>query len=404
MEKPLTFKNPFRPGAGQLPPYLAGRHEEIAYFEKNMLEQSPILSNLLISGLRGVGKTVLLDTLKPLALNAGWICAGTDMSESVSVGETRLAIRILTDLASAVSNIIITEREQRAIGFKAQSHTVQQYLDYEILEHVYNNTRGLEADKLKAVLSFTWESCKHHAKGIVIAYDEAQNLKDNSDQKEYPLSVLLEIIQYVQRKEMPYLLILTGLPTLMSNLIESRTYAERMFHQMTLRRLTKEECREAIVKPIQDDKCPVDLVDAAIDKIIDLSGGYPYFIQYICKEVFDAAIQQLAMGVSVENTTVQFNDIIRKLDADFYQGRWQRATDKQRNLLMVISQLENAEGEFSLKDIETGMRENGASSSNSAINLMLKSLTDAGLIYKTRHGVYAFAVPLFSHFVKREWK
>ncbi len=85
------FANPFRPGAGHMPPYLAGRSPEKRAFMK-LLEQDVVLENAVLTGLRGVGKTVLLDTLKPLAISAGWLWVGTDLSESTSISEERLAI------------------------------------------------------------------------------------------------------------------------------------------------------------------------------------------------------------------------------------------------------------------------------------------------------------------------
>ncbi len=395
-----TFQNPFRPGAGQLPPHLAGRQNQIDYFEKNSLTQSAILTNLIISGLRGVGKTVLLDTLRPHAIGAGWMWAGADLSESVSVSEKTLSIRILADLASACSSILITKYEKTPIGFTAKTEKMQQYLNHDILNYVYQNTPGLEADKLKKVIEFAWANIKLQAKGIVLAYDEAQNLKDNAADKQYPLSLLLEVVQYIQRQQFPVLLILTGLPTLFPNLVETRTYAERMFHQMILHRLTSEESREAIEKPIQKEGCPVKLSDAAIDQIIQFSGGYPYFIQYICKEIYDMYLQQLAMGN--DNRTYNFEDVIRKLDSDFYQGRWNKVTDRQRDLLSIIANLDNAEEEFTIKEIEEESLNTDNPFKRSPINLMLKSLSENGLIYKNRHGKYSFAVPLFSQFIKRE--
>jgi Cdc6-like AAA superfamily ATPase len=168
---------------------------------------------LIISGLRGVGKTVLLDTLKPIALKEGWIVAGTDLSESARSNEINFSIRFLTDLASAVSNVLVSTNEVKAIGFKSKSVSVEHYLNYEVLEYIYKTTNGLEADKLKAILKFTWDVCQKHAKGIILAYDEAQNLKDSKEEKQYPLSLLLEITQHAQRIGLPMLLILTGLPT-----------------------------------------------------------------------------------------------------------------------------------------------------------------------------------------------
>src|SRR3990170_3204754 len=107
--KPSTqnFDNPFKPGAGHMPPYLAGRKEEEEEFRK-LLKQKTILQNLILTGLRGVGKTVLLETFKPIAIKEGWLWVGTDLSESASVSEENLAIRLLTDLAVATSSIPIT--------------------------------------------------------------------------------------------------------------------------------------------------------------------------------------------------------------------------------------------------------------------------------------------------------
>jgi Cdc6-like AAA superfamily ATPase len=176
-----NFKNPFRPGAGHLPPYLAGRQIQLDDFKQNILTQEPILKNLIISGLRGVGKTVLLDTLKPLALKEGWIVAGTDLSESASVSEANFSTRLLTDLASAVSNIVLSTQEITSIGFQGKTERVEHHLNYEILNYIYKSTHGLESDKLKAVIKFIWEVCQKHAKGIILAYDEAQNLKDTKE-------------------------------------------------------------------------------------------------------------------------------------------------------------------------------------------------------------------------------
>src|SRR6267142_2385002 len=110
------FPNPFRPGAGHMPPYLAGREEEQLEF-KRLLDQDVILRNLILTGLRGVGKTVLLETFKPLAINEGWLWVGTDLSESVGVSEDNLAIRLLSDLALVTSGITMTQDDRQKAGF-----------------------------------------------------------------------------------------------------------------------------------------------------------------------------------------------------------------------------------------------------------------------------------------------
>jgi hypothetical protein len=394
------FPNPFRPGAGQVPPHLAGRETELEYFKTKSLSQHPILQNLIVSGLRGVGKTVLLDTLKTIAIKEGWIWAGADLSESTSVSEKTLSTRIMVDIGSATSPFSITEEERTSLGFAGQKEIIEHTLNYNVLYSIYDQTPGLEADKLKKVLEFTWQVIHGKANGIVLAYDEAQNLIDHAGDKQYPLSLLLEVMQFLQRKQIPYLLVLTGLPTLFSNLIESRTYSERMFHLMLLSKLNKDQSKEAITVPIKKDNCPVSLTDSFISDIVDASGGYPYFIQYLCKEIYDSYLQQVSMGIDLPNVSLE--DIMRKLDTDFYQGRWNRVTDRQRDLLIIISKLENAEEEFSIKEIEEESKKTKTPFKSSPVNLMLKSLTEAGLIYKNRHGKYSFAVPMFSYFIKRE--
>src|SRR5215210_4730524 len=104
------FKNPFRPGAGHMPPYLAGRDPEIKEFSK-LLNQDVILENLVLTGLRGVGKTVLLETFKPYAIESGWLWVGTDLSESSSVTEETLAIRLLADLSLVTGQLIVSQKE-----------------------------------------------------------------------------------------------------------------------------------------------------------------------------------------------------------------------------------------------------------------------------------------------------
>src|SRR6266446_6093742 len=111
----VEFKNPYRPGAGHMPPHLAGRLGEYAEFDR-LLEQDTILENMVLTGLRGVGKTVLLETFKPLAIQRGWLWVGTDLSESTSINEDRVATRLMTDLAPLTSSIVLTQ-DSPAIGF-----------------------------------------------------------------------------------------------------------------------------------------------------------------------------------------------------------------------------------------------------------------------------------------------
>ena len=134
--------------------------------------------------------------------------------------------------------------------------------------------------------------------------------------------------------------------------------------------------------------------------IAENSGGYPYFIQFICREVFDIALQKLAVG---QKPLVPLDEIIRKLDTDFFAGRWSKATDRQRKLLVEITSLSTCDGEFTIQEITELSKTNGTTTfaSSSYVNQLLSQLCDAGLVFKVRHGKYSLGVPLLSDFVGR---
>lgn len=395
-----AFKNPFRPGAGHMPPYLAGRDQETSEFLR-LLSQDMILENLILTGLRGVGKTVLFDSFKPLAISKGWIWVGTDLSEASSISEENIAIRLLTDLSVVTSTVVIGTRKLQQMGFGGETSLIQDTLNFQTLVQIYQQTPGLSADKLKRVLEIVWECLSpNKPHGLIFAYDEAQNLSDHAAKDQYPLSLLLDVFQSIQKKHIPFMLALSGLPTLFPKLVEARTFSERMFHIIFLDRLGEHDSRDAILKPINDAKCPVKFNSVSVNTIVKVSGGYPYFIQFICREVYDVFIQKVNAG---EKPSVPVEEINRKLDSDFFAGRWARATDRQRELLGVIARLDSADEEFTVQEIvERSKQELPKPFSSSHVNQMLASLTEAGLVYKNRHGKYSFAVPLLGQFILRQ--
>jgi hypothetical protein len=393
-----SFANPFRPGAGHKPPYLAGRQQEQDEFAR-FLQQDPILQNLVLTGLRGVGKTVLLDTFRPVAIQERWGWVGTDLSEATSISEMNMAIRIVTDLSVFASGLSVTQRTHVA-GFAAKQD-VETPLTFNTLYARFNDTPGLIADKIKSVLEFVWSVMQGtDRRGIVFAYDEAQNLSDAADKSQFPLSLLLDVFQSIQRKGIRFMLVLTGLPTLFPKLVEARTFAERMFHVMFLNQLNRAASRDAILKPIV--KSPYVFTDKSVEIIVALTSGYPYFIQFICKEVYDIWIQQVSAG---KDPSVPYAELVKKLDADFFQGRWARATDRQRDLLRVAASLPSSDGEFTVQELAQNSKSVlDKAFSSSHVNQMLVSLSGVGLVYKNRYGKYSFAVPLFSQFIRRQPK
>jgi hypothetical protein len=382
-----------------MPPYLAGREGEYAEFDR-LLEQDEILENLVLTGLRGVGKTVLLETFKPKAIEQGWLWATADLSESASISEAALAERLLADLALITSSTTVMSSAPRQVGFATSDEPREVPLTHDVLVALYEGTPGLTADKIKATLEFAWVHLRDQGQHrVIFAYDEAQNLSDHAAKDQFPLSVLLDVFQSIQKKGIPFMLVLAGLPTLFPKLVDARTYAERMFRVMTLTKLSADESREAILKPIEVAGCPVKLSPESVEVIIFESAGYPYFIQFIGREVYDVFIRQHA---DEEKKFVPVEAIQRKLDADFFAGRWARITNRQRELLWVVAHLDHADEEFTIAElIEKAGELLEKAFSPSHANQMLASLAERGMIYKNRLGKYSFAVPLLGRFILR---
>lgn len=385
--------NPFSPGAGHSPPYLAGREAEVESF-RNYLKQDVIMTNVILTGLRGTGKTVLMeDKYKPIAQQDGWIWVGSDFAESTFLSEQNLCTRLLTDISVFTSGLSIPIPE-RTVGFDT-GQTEDMPLSFQVLAEYFDKQPGLIVDKLKATLEFVWNVAKAKGmRGILFAYDEAQVVQDREKKEQYPLAVFLETFQSLQRKGAKYLVLLTGLPTLFPRLVESRTYAERMFAVQELGRLSREASQEAIEVPLEDSRWR--LSKEAVQSILETSDGYPYFIQFICRETLDRVI------TNPKDSTVPIDAIIRKLDAEFFAGRWDSVTDRQRDLLHCISSLPHADEEFTISEIVEASKGVGVKPLTPGdVSQMLPRLIDKGLIYKNRFGKYCFAVPLFSGFIKR---
>ncbi|MDR0589602.1 MAG: ATP-binding protein, partial [Spirochaetaceae bacterium] len=200
METPVLL-NPYRPGAGHPPPYLAGRDQEIEAFSK-LLEQQTIIKNCILTGLRGVGKTVLLDEFKNVAISNGWLWTSNEISEAFSITEERLCYRIMTDLSMVTSGLAIKKAEEKKIGFTNEKTLTETFLNFKIIEHLYKNAPGLESDKLKHVLEYAWDRIKKSSqvRGLIFAYDEAQSLSDYPKKQTYALTMLLDVFQSIQRK------------------------------------------------------------------------------------------------------------------------------------------------------------------------------------------------------------
>jgi hypothetical protein len=285
------------------------------------------------------------------------------------------------------------EADDSTFGFAREPERFS--LDFNFLSQLFQAQPGLTVDKLKATLKFVWDIANDKGtRGIVFAYDEAQVVQDRESKEEFPLAILLETFQSLQRIGCRYLLLLTGLPTLFPKLVESRTYAERMFAIQELGRLEAEDSRKAITVPTEGNR--FTFTEFGVDQIVKTSDGYPYFIQFICKQTFDH------LKANPKDLSIPIDSIIRQLDSDFFAGRWETLTDRQRDLLYCVSQLPESEEEFSIGEIvEISKQSDIKKFTPGDVSQMLPRLIEKGLVYKNRLGKYCFSVPLFGRFIKR---
>lgn len=408
VDRRKLLENPYRPGAGHPPPHLAGRNSETDYFLR-LLRQGFASENLLITGLRGVGKTVLLDRMRSIALQEGWLWIGNDLSESSSLSEDRLALRIITDLSEAFSRVLATdEPDVTSPDGKQQQrdpsgHDAIPYA-FDALRAMYERSPGLPSDKLRSIISRLGSLVKRaRVSGLIFAYDEAQCLSDHAAKNEYPMSMLIETIASLQRKDSvaPCLLVLSGLPQVFDALTETRTYTERMFRVMRLERLSRDETLAAIVTPLKPMMPPLTVSKDLINKVVDMTGGYPYLIQFFGKELVE---QLLANGGILAPSDFPSADCLDRLDAGLFASRWNRTTDKQREVLKIIAHRDDVSlSDFSAHEISE-LGADLAGLNNTQVSQALQALCERGLIYRTRHGRYAFTVPMSEVMIRRRMR
>ena len=408
MDRRKLLENPYRPGAGHIPPFLAGRIDEQEFFKRVIRQDNPT-DNILITGLRGFGKTVLLSSLRAAAEQDGWLWVGNDLSESASLTEERLALRILTDLSQAMANRFASIESGLAGSSVHAPHEAdeqrasdEQQL-FETLKGCYETSPGLPSDRLKSVMSRASSmAARARVPGIILAYDEAQCLCDHAERNEFPMSMLLDTVASGQKKAtvVPCLLILCGLPHLLNALTETRTYTERMFHVMRLDRLSRDDTWAALTRPLSRMMPPLYASPKLIAKVVDLTNGYPYFIQFFGKELVE---QLLRNGGTLGDDEFPSTETLDHLDSGLFGARWNNTTDKQRNFLRIVaSRGQYAAAEFSAQEVSTLSKNYGDSEvSNAQATQLLQALCERGIVYRTRHGFYAFTVPMSDEMILR---
>ena len=396
------LSNPYRAGSGHAPPYLAGRERQLEEF-RNLLQMGSQAQNLILTGLHGVGKTALTHAMKPLALEVNWLWSYTDFSLSANITEEGLAERIITSFAMFCADIPMKAEDVNYFGLVPPKANQACLLNFDHLFSIYDKAPGLIADKLKTVLELVWKYIEpKDVKGVALVYDEAQNLSEQAADYQQPLTALIDVFQPIQEKGIPFMLVLSGLPTLFPKLVSTRRVADSMFRVIHVENLDEKERREAIIKPIEDHSSIVQWGENTIQAISELSMGHPFFIQLICREIYDISLNPFyADKESVLSKGIPSKEIIQKLNVDFFADLWSNATSRQQDVLMVVATLERCEEEFSVQEVADKSKDMlDKPLSSSQVNQLLMKLSQMGLVYKSRYGRYSFAVQLLTQFIK----
>lgn len=278
--QPNPLPNPFRPGNGVPPPYLAGRDRLLAAFEDWLVEAPPLHANWTLSGLRGTGKTVLLGEFATRAERAGWLTLHRELGDRHRV-DRRLAEAVVEDcdalMARADALTAVGQAVERgARWLRPKRISVGQVS----VDPAYTAETPSPADVMRSALT-TLDSLLSHTDrpGAILLYDEAHLLSDDRGRDRYPLSSLLAALAAVQRERQRVRIIVCGLPTLSLNLRRARTYAERMFRHVAVGNLDLDDAGEALAIPLAGTGRSFGL--SLIGDIVEQTAGYPYFLQFV---------------------------------------------------------------------------------------------------------------------------
>lgn len=389
-------ENPYRPGVGLQPAYLAGRTREQKRF-KTVLRGAPgIPANVRLTGLRGVGKTVLLKRLQELAEEAGWATVSTELQPKHN-GE-----QALTDLVRHLLGEL-DQRLSRGARIRARIEDATEVarravkISYDGFEWSLAGDIGAGVVELgELLLDSTGSAGDRGKRGLALLLDEAQVLSDdNRPAGEHPLSTLLSSISALQKQGVPVALVLCGLPTLTVNLLNARTYSERMFQGFEVSSLEPEEAVKAFVEPLRDTGFTAS--NRLVARVTETVDGYPYFIQLWGAELWDASEDAGIERFDTEILDVIEDGIYKRLDLDFYEPRVEALTPAERDLLVDTAAC-------SYPPLHVSELNGASQKSPENVNVLLGRLVKSNVVYRPRKGEYLYTAPGFREYLLRRAK
>jgi AAA ATPase-like protein len=387
-------KNPYRPGVGTRPLHLAGRELPLRRF-RAMLRAAPEQpANMRLTGLRGVGKTVLLGEFEKVAAEAGWAGAPLELQPSHNTDDA--IVEALTNvLNAATEKLSRMERLRRAVGHAArQAGTLGlSWGDFTVTYQPFADA-GRE-DLSRALFEVVQAAVEKGHEGFVLLLDEAQVVRDeNRRTGQHPLSLLISSVVALQKAELPLGLVLCGLPTLTGNLLRARSYTERMFRGEEIGSLNATEAREAFVQPPLEVESPVVIDDDLVATVTEEVEGYPYFVQLWGAELWDAAVEAETTRLSNDLLKAARPYIYQRLDLDFYDPRVSTLTPAEQDVLLATADCQYPP--LVVADLNDAISKSPAN-----VNVLLGRLVENGVLYRIRKGQYEYTAPKFRDFLLR---
>ena len=383
----MLMNNPFRPGNGIMPPYLAGRESEIFWFENSLTSALSLPQNLVLSGIRGTGKTVLLRIFENICTKKKWLFVRREFNNKLNQ-EGEFLNALLTDIVAKTKGISLVKKLRKPlIGFKER---YKEGIDGDIISILIQKYKGPLGDRLEAILRDVYNAILEAGyNGLVLLYDEFHFIEDGKVNDNYPLSLLLESLSHVQQEGLRYYLVLSGLPPLFPNLVKAKTYAERMFSVKNIGNLSKDASFKAIKLPLED--AGINFTDELINTIVEEAQGYPYFLQFYPYYL----IQNIPKKrITLKDFKEMYPLLLKELNESFFMGRFNRASNGEQKILFEMAKL-GSEIKFS------ELREKAKIDKN-YLNQILISLIEKGLIFRIGRGKYKFTLPLFEKFLLRK--
>lgn len=383
--------NPYTPNAGARPAALVGRDRELEEFERllSRLLQGYTAQSMLITGLRGVGKTVLLGEFRRRALANDWVTVATEIRRKQNFGEriVRLVRRALLDLAPQER---WKDRAQRAAGVLKSFQCVYSTegtvtFGFDVTSVPGRGDSGDLGEDLTDLFLALGEAAQEYNRGVIFLFDEVQFLPKTD------LEALIAALHMTVQRELPITFVGAGLPQLPRLVGAAKSYAERLFTFKALGRLDENQATRGLTEPAA--QLNVQYTAEASNAIVQYTEGYPYFIQEYGNVVWDYAPESTITLKDVENAQTQ---VETKLDESFFRVRVERASEQEIEYLRAMAQLgDNPQQAKLIADI--------LKTQPNQLAPIRARLIEKGLLYTTSQRLTAFTVPQFDRFMRRAY-